>query len=191
MEVTWLRRNPGRASLLIIAVLMALLIAVLAATTDETPAPNDTPTVAPATPGEKTPTTGVPQSSQSVPVAPPVAASTATPDPHGEHRQPDARPVQKTTVRYLSTFLDHQLTLKIWRSRLNALSTTSHQETLATVPQSAVPATSVHSVAVTRLASGAAVATATLRDGTVLLVALVLDADGWKVSRVVPQTARR
>lgn len=190
MVMTWLRRNPRRAVLAFATALMALVLAVVAHTNGDSTA--DTPPVASTTPGEKTSDTpGAPQSSQSVPEAPPLTAPAATPDPHGEHHQPDARPVQKTAVSYLATFLDGAIAETVWRARLNALSTSTHRQTLVTVPRAAVPHAGLRSVTVTRLASGAATATAVLTDQTVLIVGMVLDADGWKVSRVVPQTVRR
>lgn len=188
----WFRRDPGRASLWICAALMAALIGILSVTAGgkDVPIPGDTPpvTTAPPTVGKTSPS-GT-QSSQSVSPSPPVVTSAATPDQHGEHRRPDARPVQQTTVSYLTTFLDAKIPDATWRARLNALSTATHRETLATVPRAVVPRVGLRAVTVTRLASSAAAAEGVLTDGTALVVALVLDGDGnWKVSRVVPKVA--
>lgn len=188
----WARRNPGKVSLLISAALMALLLGILTVTSggvDTPPSPSDTasPVATPSTTGQ-TPAPGVPQTSQSV-SATPLSTPAATPDPHGEHARPDMRPIQKTTVSYLSTFLDAKIPEAVWRAHLNALSTASHRETLATVPRAAVPTVGLRSVTVTRLASSAAAAAGVLTDGTILVVALVFDGDDWKVSRVVPQAA--
>lgn len=186
----WIRRSPRRAALLTSAVLMALLLLVLSVTNrgaaTTSPSADDTASVAPASPSDQTPTAGVPQSPRSTSPHPPVTPTVA---PQGEHHRPDAAPVKATTTSYLSTFLNRTIPDAQWSARLGQLSTASHRATLATVPRSAVPQVGLRSVTVTRLASSAAVAAGVLTDGTVLVVALVLDVDGWKVSRVVPKTA--
>lgn len=183
--------NRRRVSAVLIVVLLGLLLAAVKLSSDtadgQQPSGGGTVTVAPGTPGATlAPTRTTPRPTPARPT--PARPSTQPADEHGEHHRPDARPVHAATVSYLSTFLDPRMPEKTWRARLAALSTPTHSENLATVPRAVVPRVGLRSVTVTRLASSAAAAAGVLTDGTVLVVALVLTADGWRVSRVVPQT---
>lgn len=145
-------------------------------TSSPSPQPVPTPPKTSSTPvGERSPRATAPT---------PVETS----DPHGEHHRPDSAPVLAVAGPYLRLFFDKQLPLSRWRGGLNKLSTASHAATLANVPRTEVPTVTVGQITVIRLASSAATVRATLSDRSLLDVGLVLDTDGWKVSRVIPYT---
>jgi hypothetical protein len=181
-----MRSNIRRLVLfgLVVALFVALMI------TDRV-RQHDAPVIVPPSSPAPWPTgTPVPSSSPtSKGVAPTVRPTPVeTGDPHGEHHRPDSAPVLAVAGPYLRLFFDKHVTPSQWRGGLLKLSTASHAATLAAVPRSEVPAVTVGRITVIRLASSAATVRATLSDRSLLDVGLVLDTDGWKVSRVVPYT---
>jgi hypothetical protein len=183
--------SKRRLALTIAVPVMGMVLIVVSATNQGGPATTGAPTPT-RTVESVSPSTGPavrPQAPQSVTVHPPLSP-TAVP-PAGD-RRPATGVIQRNAVRYLATFLDQKMPAVVRIARLRAMSTATHAAVLATVPRSSVPRTTVAGpVTLVRVGEGRATVRQALADGTVLLVVLVLDFDGWKVSRVVPQAVTR
>jgi hypothetical protein len=121
------------------------------------------------------------------PKATPTTTRPAPPTPgHGEHAEPDPAAPRAAAAAYLTVFFNRTLPTPQWRARLARLSTAAHTGTLATVPRVVVPNLRPTRTALRRISSSTAVVYVALNNGTGLLVGLVLDEAGWKVSRVIP-----
>lgn len=185
--MTWLRQARG-IGFAVLTIGMAVTLVILGNNNGPTPGasdavPPETPVSAPPppAPGERSPEVSTPPSASST-----RPGNSATPDPHGQHRQPSDAPIRSAATRYLRVFFDRTMPTRQWRGKLAALSTPSHAATLATVPRVEIPAVTPSHTRLLRVASSAATVLATQSDGTGLNVGLVLDENGWKVSRVIP-----
>jgi hypothetical protein len=93
-------------------------------------------------------------------------------------------------VTYLRVFLSDSGSTAGWHARLDRLSTRTLARLNATVRRRTVPDAALRRLTLTALSSSYASLDAALSDGTRLSVALVLEADGWKVTEVAPELAR-
>jgi hypothetical protein len=112
-------------------------------------------------------------------------------DGHPDAAHPGGREaVRRTAASYLRVFLSDTGTRAAWQARLDRLSTDTLARLNATVPRSRVPDAMLRRLRVAVMSSSYAGARAVLSDGTRLTVALVLEADGWRVTEVASEPGR-
>jgi hypothetical protein len=115
----------------------------------------------------------------------------ATLDTHPGVGQTGARDaVLRTAGRYLRVFLSPAGSEEAWHARLRHVSTDTLARLNATVPRSRVPDAAVRRLRVAVMSSSYAGVHTVLSDGTKLIVAMVLEADGWRVTEVALEPGR-
>jgi hypothetical protein len=177
----WLFHSPGRLLAAVILLVVASGLTLWAAQA-RTSAPDPAPPAAAAAPHPTPPADATA----------PSTSRRAAVDGHGDgtHRAPARGPVRRTAAGYLRVFLSNTGSREAWQARLDRFSTSTLARLNATVPRTAVPDARLRRLTLTALSSSYASLRAALSDGTRLTMALVLEADSWKVTEVAPEPAR-
>lgn len=184
--IEWLLGSPLRLVLLAAGAVMAVIVAVVGFTSS----PEVTRQAAPGV--ERRSDAPTPVAPSTPPATPPSKAPSASPSPveghaHGEHKATPRRTVERAARAYLSAFHDPTGPDKAWRARIDALSTGTLAQLNASVPRAIIPPARIRTLTVDVLAYSYAHVTARMSSGDRLGVALVLDADGWKITEVAPE----